>query len=122
MKSLFGKSSADQEDRTAIALTAAFADTGQLGATLDHAGKQNRTAQVIEIGNQDQLGNIGKSKAFAAFREQVLGTRPDVVDVRPVTVKHLGQFGFESHAAAAFYLKEPTPLRRAAVWFFDCGR
>jgi hypothetical protein len=112
----------DQEVRVATALTTAFADTAQFDATLDRAGKQNRAAQVIEIGDQDQLGDIGRSKAFAAFREQVLAARPDVADVRGVTVKHFRQFGFESRAAAAFYLKEPTPLRRAAVWFFDCGR
>jgi hypothetical protein len=119
MSFLFGKPSAQQEEQAGIALTALFAGLGKLDGTLTAAKNRGAIAHVIEIAPEDLVGSIGKTSAFTAFRQQVRTARPDVVDVRPVTVQHLETFGFSQNAGAALYLQEPTPLNRAKVWLFD---
>jgi hypothetical protein len=118
--SLFsGNPSAQQEEQAGIALTTLFANFGNFDGVLKLAKKRGATAHVVEISPEDQVGNIGKTSAFSAFRAQVMATRPDVVDVRPVTKQHLETFGFSQHAAAALYFEQPTMANRAKVWLFD---
>lgn len=105
--------SPEQETAARVALGWKFAE---LSGALEVAKRYNDAACIIEVASEDRTGKIGKTRAFADFRQSVMSTHPEVVDVQAVTKNHPATFGFHQNAGVALYLKEPTVARQIGVW------
>jgi hypothetical protein len=107
---------AEQETAARTALDLIFAGLANEHGKLAVAMHYNHAACIIEAAPQEMTGKIGRTRAFADFRQAVKHDYPEVLDVRPVTKNHPGYLGFQQNAGVALYLKEPTPARRLGVW------